>query len=1023
MKRLILIFVVVSLIFSSSHYTRAAEETNIIESANNWLFSKELIKDNYFKDKNDNGRNLNESDHLTGTRKTIVYGEPYGDPITINGGTRNRYLGYTMSDANFTNYMYPDDASGATSYYNRGYNKTNLVKTPWENPKTRTHYSVTNSNGLPADIKFCNNSEFEPYIKEGLRIRSRDEMARQGIKVDYPTVDFTAAQIESINWYEYIYIIQPPTDFSWGSGVLFRDNGAGYLTVPIPPDRYGATPTPTPIITPTPTFTPSLTSIPGVGESDTNPYSNAVIKADVRGTEKFDVLKGIPSSEDLYVNVISKQYLFNYAPPIEHKGTNIYKVTVERKYNLKWQEKDPVTGNWIDKSDSQTVSKTYNVKRDYSFWSISSLEIYGLEKAVLENKSLPSGNITLTPTNYVAPAVTADKYVDHIKEPTFDSLVTLDSKTINGGTSGKPSIPSSDWSNKAEDEVGAIKVRNDIIKINENTVMDDRWCDTDTPDPSSFPISSNIGNNVLYKNNLKIEPTLLNGTYKSSGTIFYKRIKNINGSTENINKALTVNSVTVHTPVVCIGDVWDDKDFNQELNTVSGKSAVILDRPSKIQITTSGQHKDILGYGNRDYGKYTKDKQVKFPFDVYINTTYKQEGKYLKANTWHSIPLDHDIIDFYVPSWVNEGNYSVDFREISVNAPDLTKTQDLANLDINNYIATRSIPVRVIGRLYGFRITDISDSVWKGFFRAGENTTAHSGNYFWVGTKDQDGNNRGNKFTLPLIEGSHPTLKNVGAIKTGYNFKFELVTIGNYFNDHDSVFIEPRFYFIDKQGKNRQEVDLYYNERFNDKENYFIKIDDNSQNHANKKNIQLGNVYRNVTDSEIKDTSRILGVQENVFRKQDTFIGWFDWIALTKGLRTFIGDITNLPAGVDADRVRKSKQKWYGEYYLPNYLFVCPKDTKVAEYGRTHNGLNGKENFWLKDGYIIVNFDIKTSKDTSFNPVLSYCNSFCNMWKTEGYNYTKTDYNGITFNLNNGDTVFYYANKRASDDYQEGGTH
>jgi hypothetical protein len=256
MKRLMLLSIVVALIISSYCYTKA-EELDIIDSANNWLLTNNLIDKAYFNTTNAYNKPLNTSNDLTGTRKTIVYGEPFGDTITVDGGTRNRYLGYTMSDAPFTNYMYPDDASGKTSYYDRGYNETRLVKKPWENPKTRSHYSVTNTNGMPADDKFCGKAEFESYIKEGLRIRSRDEMARQGIQVDYATVDFTPEQIESINWYEYMYIIQPPTDYSWGSGVLFRDNGAGYITVPIPPVRYGATSTPTITPTPTPTSTPS----------------------------------------------------------------------------------------------------------------------------------------------------------------------------------------------------------------------------------------------------------------------------------------------------------------------------------------------------------------------------------------------------------------------------------------------------------------------------------------------------------------------------------------------------------------------------------------------------------------------------------------------------------------------------------------------------------------------------------------------------------------------------------------------
>lgn len=229
-------FFVVILIFFINTIVLNAENLDIVETANNWLMSKNLIARPYFENVNDYGKELSKS--YTGTRKTIVYGTAHGD----FSKDEYRYLGYTMSDANFTNYMYPDDTSGKSAYYNRGYNKENLVKEPWYNKKTRKHFAVTDSKGLSADNRFCGKAEFEQYIKEGLRIRSRDEMSRQGIRVDYPTIDFTAEQIESINWYEYTYIIQPPTDYSWGSGVLFRNNGAGYLTIPIPPNRYGEVP-------------------------------------------------------------------------------------------------------------------------------------------------------------------------------------------------------------------------------------------------------------------------------------------------------------------------------------------------------------------------------------------------------------------------------------------------------------------------------------------------------------------------------------------------------------------------------------------------------------------------------------------------------------------------------------------------------------------------------------------------------------------------------------------------------------
>ena len=93
--------------------------------------------------------------------------------------------------------------------------------------------------------------------------------------------------------------------------------------------------------------------------------------------------------------------------------------------------------------------------------------------------------------------------------------------------------------------------------------------------------------------------------------------------------------------------------------------------------------------------------------------------------------------------------------------------------------------------------------------------------------------------------------------------------------------------------------------------------------------------------------------------------------------------------------------------------------------GRTHNGLDGKESFWLKDGYIIVNFTIETIRNNDFDhPVLSYWGApYCNMLRREGFIYTRTDYNGIEFNLQDGDIVFYDTNKRSSDDYRTGGTH
>ena len=77
------------------------------------------------------------------------------------------------------------------------------------------------------------------------------------------------------------------------------------------------------------------------------------------------------------------------------------------------------------------------------------------------------------------------------------------------------------------------------------------------------------------------------------------------------------------------------------------------------------------------------------------------------------------------------------------------------------------------------------------------------------------------------------------------------------------------------------------------------------------------------------------------------------------------------------------------------------------------------------NGDIIINFDVETVKNQDFNnPVLSYWKSpSCNMWSVEGYDYKKADSNGQNFSLSNGDVIFYYGDKKASDDYTSGGTH
>ena len=158
---------------------------------------------------------------------------------------------------------------------------------------------------------------------------------------------------------------------------------------------------------------------------------------------------------------------------------------------------------------------------------------------------------------------------------------------------------------------------------------------------------------VFYKNQLLIPNQVLNGIHNSSGNVSYKRLyETVNpAGDETIEIEFPhINSVTVHTPVVCVSGVFDDISNDQSPNPATDRAAVILGRPSKIRFLTVGEHLDIPGYndpqtGLMDCKKYTRQMQVKFPFDVYIGTNEPVSSCFLPANTWYSVPKDKEITD------------------------------------------------------------------------------------------------------------------------------------------------------------------------------------------------------------------------------------------------------------------------------------------------------------------------------------------------------------------------------------------
>ncbi len=770
---------------------------------------------------------------------------------------------------------------------------------------------------------------------------------------------------------------------------------------------------------------------------------SAVIKADQRDREIFDVLQGIPTSESLYGNVLAKNYLNQYKFQ-EQKVTCIYEVDVTQPYLLKWDPgKDvpntpPATGTHKE-SDPKTAndSVVYNIhtERYFTYWTVENLGIYKIDSAELKNYAFEGESITIHPSGYTPPELTVDKNGGFTAPPVPPPFTASPTITVEGGDS-QPS-PTNDIdaaAQQVEEKIGKVKGKNDKVIFNGQTIMDDREAEVQTPVPTKIPNGTMISRDVLYSPNHMIPKTKTNRyTAPSMGTITYAGLDdNVEAPEGDTYPIPNINSVTVHTPAVNYSSASDDAAHNQKTTPNYSRQAFILDRPFTITMPTSGQHQNYPGYGNRDYAKYFRSKEVYFPFDTYSS----DKSMFYPKNTWINIPVGQITTEFFLPVWVDEGDYTVTFRNTAENAPGIQPTQQDANFDLINHVASDTVNVEVIGRLYDFHITDVADYNWEMVFRTQEGSAVHTGNTYWTGLQGIDGAVRGNNppFTLPILPGSNPLegMKNI-TVKTGYHIKFDLKTKGNMFGKTDGIRITPSFTFVSRDGKTQTPIDLYYN----DDHRTFIKV--GSPEDTEERYIILNDRLRNVPEEELTDTARykydnyytfaeMNGVSRDMFiadyirrfTKQKTPIGGFDLLLLPEQTRTLIGPKANLPGSVDFARANAAVQKWYGHYTLPGDPYVVAKGTNLAEYGRTHGGLTKRDPIFLRDGYIILNFNIESIRDGNLNaPHLQYINApLMNQWILEGFKSSVQDSWKNTFALRDGDIVFYNADKSYKDDFQ-----
>ena len=820
-----------------------------------------------------------------------------------------------------------------------------------------------------------------------------------------------------------------------------------------------------------------------------SPSPYGVINGDKYNGSYFTSEEGISTTESQYVYVKTKDYLLGYR--LENRtGKVTFNVPVTMNYTLQYMTSTPVSaGGPKPVTEVVTDTKLIPVERAYSYWEIVNLDYYYVNSANVYNYSLPGGGVSLTANNTylnIPDLYTWHSSVleDHVLPPVqVTAGITLSaSKPITSTTSDRPIVEYEDLTSYAIKMTGEARVKNDSLVFDGGTVLTDTIAEkiTAVPNPSYLRhTDSIIHDKALYTEGEVIDAKKENGQFSSNGNVIYSRHPySVNASYPSKSFNVDVNHVIIHTPVICEPVISsDNKQWSQVITPQADAVQIVLDPDNTLNdfsviISNTLQHSSRLGYYARDFSRSYIDpanisyiarkdgivrNEMKLPFDVYLDTAMDSRNsndRYIKAGTW--FVLGRDTFRFYVPMWVQEGIYTADFRTVAVNGTDkLSKTETTRNTSRSNYIATSTKRFQISGRIYGLTLYDVSDyPKWENVFRIkntmlfkyfegstdGTKRTNYNDGYayyYTVGTRNQYGVETGrySKYTIPMVNSSHPKYKNLGVLKTGYAIRFMLDTTGEMYSNACQVKITPTFYYVDAEGKNRRQVDLYYDEEINDKYCRLVEVGE-GLDLVNIQSSTTGNIYNRIPEAEIKNTAAVNKTTYSKIANQTSTMYSYSQIRLMNAFRTFIGKdyaslVTGLNSFVDVQtatgqtelNLSKYMQRWYGTYKLPVNVHAVASGYDVGDYMKKH-GIDYKEDFWLTGGYIIVNFNIVTV-DKNGKESLSYINGNnylnngnCSMWVKEGAPVQKTDSKGNVFNLRAGDCIVYYTDQKYTDDYE-----
>lgn len=471
----------------------------------------------------------------------------------------------------------------------------------------------------------------------------------------------------------------------------------------------------------------------------------------------YDVSKAMPGGEKIFFKGSCEKYLYEVELCKKSEYVNI-PVRIDKKYIINWVDFDG-----SKKSETRTISRWYQVPKNISYTTITDFEIYDLYAVNMSSKLInspyliefDSENASVVRRQYGVSA-------NHIRSTFY--YTNVGQTVLSSGNYIKPSIPDEDYSVTAQNLVKEVMVRSDYLAIDGNVILSDAFgvnngaCAKDISPQRLDLYKANVPTDMLAENGIYDDFEMLY-IYEGRKGKEHKNLYNQN-----------INSVNIHTPIVCNGKVYGEKSINQAKN--GQVSDLVLGGDININVSYFGNHSDRKGYGARDYGKYLLETYVSFEFPVI------KDGELYEAGRW--ILINNGVDTLKLPESVSQGKYKVSYKAIALNGDKNSMLGEGANLHIGQCGAYGTYDVNVIGRMYDL--------------------TVNASEIYVAGNRDKDGEE--------IVSLDKLILPKLYKITEEENVSISITTMGNV-NLGAKIEGKIKYYYVNYDENELIPVDLY----------------------------------------------------------------------------------------------------------------------------------------------------------------------------------------------------------------------